>query len=120
MREKLKHTQEFKIENLTEELQQMQIDDGEGDAEDATTKKKEFVKTVKKTMKKDFDNEEVEGELVIDALKRKKIPRLDEDSSKRGTYQVRGKRDFKAKEKAIPSDDDEEEEDTVQMKSEFS
>jgi len=119
MREKLKHSEDYMIDNLALDLGELAIDDGEGDAEDATKQKKEFVKTIKKSIKKDFDNEQLDDQLVVDALKRKKVPKLSEDSSKRGTYQVKGKRQFKAKEKNIEDEEDDEEEETVQMKSEF-
>lgn len=120
MREKLKHSEDFKLTSLTKNLEDMNID-SEINTENVIKQKKKFVKTIKDSIDTDFDNEQVDDKLVVDALKRQKIPKLGEDSSKRGSRQAKGKRDYKSKHKEQDEemDEDDEEEEIVQMKSEF-
>ena len=120
MRETLLNSENFKIENLAEELENMEIDEGESKIKDATKERSNFIKIIKKNIKKDTDNEQVSDKLVVDTLKRKKIPKIGEGSGQRSSKQYRGKRDTKAKDKQKEEEDgSDEEEETVQMKSEF-
>jgi len=118
IRDQLSNIEEFKMKNIISDLDQMKIDD-DADADthaQGKASKDQFIKTIKETIDKDFDNEQLDDNLIVSTMKRQKIPKLGEDSAKRGAVKTRGKRNFKASYKSNQdkkNDDDDEEEEVV-------
>ena len=119
MRDKLKHIEDWKIKNITSNLENMNIEesvDENFDQQNKTSKDK-FVKKIKDSIDADLDNEQLDDNLIVSTMKRQKIPKIGEGSAKRGSTQVKNKKYTKPdynKNQDQDMEEDEEEEEVVQ------
>ena len=114
MRDKLKNIEDFKLKSIVSDLENMNIEESVDENLEQKNKssKDKFIKNIKDSIDADFDNEQLDDNLIVTTMKRQKIPKLGEESSKRGSTQIKNKKNVKfgyKKPKDEEMEDDEEE-----------